>query len=186
MKQKRKLPAWTAWTLVLLALGCMVYLFAAACSFAALGFFGLGGVIGIYGLLSRLAPAHPKAAAILRGIFTAGLCLLVLGMAVTLGCIMKTAQGDPDQDCGYVLILGAGVDGTRPSRSLLERLEAARGAILPCIRMQSAWFPEAKEGAKTSQKRSVCIAGSPKMGSNPVELFWKITLLPLRRTFLSP
>lgn len=126
MKQKRKLPAWTVWTLVLLALGCLVYLFAAACSFAALGFFGLGGAVGVYGLLSRLAPAHPKAAAILRRIFTGGLCLLVLAMAVTLGYIMKAAQGDPDQDCGYVLILGAGVDGTRPSRSLLERLEAAR------------------------------------------------------------
>lgn len=126
MKQKRKLPAWAVWTIVLLAMGCMVYLFAAACSFAALGFFGLGGVVGIYGLLSRLAPAHPKAAAILRGIFTAGLCLLVLAMAVTLGFIINAAQGDPDQDCDYVLVLGAGVDGTRPSRSLLERLQAAR------------------------------------------------------------
>lgn len=129
MKGKRKLAGWAVWTLVLLALGLGVYLFAAACRFAAVGFFGLGGVVGAYGLLSRLALAHPKTAAVLRGIFTGGLCLLILAMAVTLGLILKSAQGDPDPDCDYVLVLGAGVDGTRPSRSLLERLEAARGYL---------------------------------------------------------
>lgn len=129
MKRKQKLPAWAAWTLVLLVLGLGIYFFAAACRFAAVGFFGLGGVVGAYGLLSRLARPHPKAAAVLRGIFTGGLCLLVLAMAVTLGLILKAAQGDSDQDCDYVLVLGAGVDGTRPSRSLLERLEATRAYL---------------------------------------------------------
>ena len=129
MKQKRRFPAWAIWTLILLALGLGVYFFAAACRFAAVGFFGLGGVVGSYGLLSRLAPSHPKGTAVLRGILTGGLCLLLAAMAVTLGLILKAAQGDPDQDCDYVLVLGAGVDGTAPSRSLLERLEATEAYL---------------------------------------------------------
>lgn len=129
MKAKRKLPAWALWTLALLVVGLGVYFFAAACRFAAVGFFGLGGVVGAYGLLSRLSLAHPKAAALLRGIFTLGLGLVVLAMAVTLGLILKAARGNPDQDCDYVLVLGAGVDGTRPSRSLYERLTAAEAYL---------------------------------------------------------
>ena len=129
VKQKRKLPGWAVWVLILWALGLLVFLFAAACRFAALGFFGLGGITGIYGLLSKPAPAHPKGVRLLRGIFTGGLCLLALAMAVTLGGILHAAQGDPDQNCDYVLVLGAGVDGERPSRSLQERLTAAESYL---------------------------------------------------------
>ena len=130
MKRKRKLPVWAVWTLVLMVLGLGGYCFAAACRFAAVGFFGLGGVVGAYGLLSLLALSRPKAAAVLRWILTGGLCLLVLAMSVTLGLILKAAQGDPDQDCDYMLVLGAGVNGTVPSRSLYERLTAAENYLL--------------------------------------------------------
>ena len=81
-------------------------------------------VILCYRFLNILQLSHPKLAAILRMVFTA--CLLVgLAAAFITGCIIaKASRGKPEMDHHYIIVLGAGVDGTVPSMCLLERLDA--------------------------------------------------------------
>ena len=44
--------------------------------------------------------------------------------AVTLGFVVDAGKGDPEALCDYVIVLGAGVNGTQPSLILQERLTA--------------------------------------------------------------
>ena len=53
--------------------------------------------------------------------------LLVLGAAVFVILelpIVRDARTDADPEADYLIVLGAGIDGMNPSRSLLDRLEA--------------------------------------------------------------
>ena len=54
--------------------------------------------------------------------------LLVLGLLLfTVGEIpvLKAARGTPEYDAAYLIVLGAGVNGTSPSLSMVDRLSAA-------------------------------------------------------------
>lgn len=81
-----------------------------ALCFAALGVFCL--------LLWRLTP---KGRRVLWGL----LALCLAGLVILEIPIIRDARTDPDPRADYVVVLGAGVQGTRPSRSLTDRLEAA-------------------------------------------------------------
>ena len=94
------------------------------------GFLGLicfciAGVIVCYYLLDFLQRKFEKTAKMLRMILTAGLCLGILVFAVTEGIIIKASLGSDDTDCQYIVVLGAKVNGTAPSVSLSDRLDAA-------------------------------------------------------------
>ncbi len=93
--------------------------------YAGLIFLGIAAVIGIYWILDYVASRHPKKARWLRRCFTLLLCLSLLVMAVTQILIVTGSKGEQDAECDYVLVLGAAVNGTTPSRALRERLEAA-------------------------------------------------------------
>lgn len=59
--------------------------------------------------------------------------LLALGIAYFItveAFIVSAASGDSDDDYDYIIVLGAAVRGDTPSRSLVERMEAARGYLL--------------------------------------------------------
>ena len=63
-----------------------------------------------------------------RGLKRALTVLLVLGFALFVAAeipVIRAAKGSPDVDADYVIILGAGVNGTAPSLSMLNRLGAA-------------------------------------------------------------
>jgi len=85
----------------------------------------LAALCAAFWLLERLSRRHAGAARRLRiGL----LALLILG----LGCltaaeipVLRAARTDADPKADYVIVLGAGVNGTVPSLSLTERLEAA-------------------------------------------------------------
>lgn len=82
----------------------------------ALCFAVLGAVILLYGLLPRA----------LKIALTA---LLVLGAAVFTAALIPVigaSSGDPDADADYLIVLGAGVNGSVPSLSMTDRLGAAR------------------------------------------------------------
>lgn len=113
------------WILGLLLLGLGILLLAPACRFSTLGFWGLAFVIFCYWLLGLLANRKPRGAKILKRLFSVCLCLLVLAMAVTLGFVVRAGRGAADSSSDYLLVLGAGVDGSIPSLSLRERLTAA-------------------------------------------------------------
>ncbi len=50
---------------------------------------------------------------------------ILVAMAVTSAFIIKSSRGTEDPDADYLIVLGAGVNGTIPSLSLQERLNAA-------------------------------------------------------------
>jgi len=87
--------------------------------FLAYSHWGIAAVIGIYWLLFK------KSLKLLRRIFTAVLALGLLAATVTGVQIAVAAQGDPAEDCPYLLVLGAGINGTEPSLALKSRLDAA-------------------------------------------------------------
>lgn len=93
-------------------------------SFSSYISFGLALLVLGYWLLRILACHHPKAANFLRRSLTVCLCL-VLAAALVTGCFVVSGSfGSGDTSCDYIIVLGAGVNGTVPSLSLRERLDA--------------------------------------------------------------
>ena len=82
-------------------------------------------VILCYRLLRTLSRKDPKTACILQRILTVALCLFLLAYAVTGVIVIQASYGNPQADCDYLIVLGAGVNGTVPSLSLRNRLDAA-------------------------------------------------------------
>lgn len=93
--------------------------------YTALVLWGLGGSMAVYGGLRLLGKKHPGTAKWLRRTFTLGLCCGLTVCAVTEGFILSGGKGETEAECAYVLVLGAGVNGTQPSRALTQRLQAA-------------------------------------------------------------
>ena len=77
--------------------------------------FCIGVVILLYLVLPRK----------LKIVLTALLCLGVILFIAAEIPVIRAAKGSPDVDADYVIILGAGVNGTAPSLSMLNRLGAA-------------------------------------------------------------
>ncbi len=123
MKILKKSLGWVV-AIILLLLGFLVRAMPGF-SFSALILWGMSAVAVCYQLLHMLGKKHEKTAKILRRILTVCLCAGILIAAVT-GCfIIHGAYGHPTQDCQYVIVLGAGVNGSVPSLSLRERIDAA-------------------------------------------------------------
>ena len=115
---------WT-YLLLLVALGWIFWLWILPYRYTAMALWGIAGTVGVYDLLARLGRKHPAPARRMRRLFTGCLCLILALMTVTGGLVLSGAGGAEDPACAYVVVLGAGVNGTQPSPSLEERLEAA-------------------------------------------------------------
>lgn len=76
--------------------------------------------------LRLLRQRRPKLGRRLTMLLSAALILVLTAMGLTLGLVSSAARGTRDADAQYLVVLGAGVNGTTPSRSLRERLDAAR------------------------------------------------------------
>lgn len=114
MKKKYWIPG-----LIFFALGLFVYFFVYAYQFTGLMLCGLGAVCLTFGVLNFLKRK------IFKTIFKIVLALGLTAMIVTGVFIGSFADGADDPRAEYVIVLGAGVNGTQPSVSLRERLEAA-------------------------------------------------------------
>ncbi len=124
-KKKRKIPV-TWWLAVLcFLLGLVLTFLYTSIQFTGWILLGIFGLLVIYWLLKRLSRRRPQVAKVLRQILTVCLCAGLLASAITLGFIYIGSVGDPDADCQYVIVLGCGVNGTVPSLSLQERINAA-------------------------------------------------------------
>jgi uncharacterized SAM-binding protein YcdF (DUF218 family) len=112
------------WALCLVLLGLGVNSFPGY-SFSALVLWGLAAVVCCYQLLKMMAKKFPKTAKLLRRTLTVCLCIGMVAALIT-GCfVFRGCLGDAEQDCDYVIVLGAGVNGTVPSLSLRERINGA-------------------------------------------------------------
>lgn len=92
-----------------------------------LGFisFCIAIIITVYLLIGLLKTNHRMTAKVLRTIFTSLLCIGIAVCAVTEAIIIRASYGDPDTPCQYMVVLGAKVNGTSPSISLSDRIDAA-------------------------------------------------------------
>ncbi len=109
----------------------LFFLLGIFCEFALIGYsfsayicFGIAGLLVCWQLLGLLKQNKPRLGLWLRRILAAGVLLGLLAVGITLGFIASAARGNPAA-VDYVVVLGAGVNGTVPSLSLRERLNAA-------------------------------------------------------------
>ena len=123
----KKLSYFSGWlpSAILLLLGLFLTIFVIGHSFLGLILCGIAGLISCYKLLTLLQASHPLAARILRTILSALVVFGLIAYAITLVPIFRGAAGDPDAQCDYILVLGAKVNGTDPSLTLRERIDAA-------------------------------------------------------------
>jgi uncharacterized SAM-binding protein YcdF (DUF218 family) len=82
-------------------------------------------VIFCYLVLWRLLRRFAKLVQVLSTILTILLGIGVVVVSVTGVFIGMAASGEPDAQCQYIVVLGAKVNGTEPSRTLRERIDAA-------------------------------------------------------------
>jgi hypothetical protein len=66
---------------------------------------------------------------IFRKIILVFLIIGTMAAGVTAGFIWKAAHPTQAAACRYIIVLGAGVNGTEPSRSLNERIQAAHNYL---------------------------------------------------------
>lgn len=124
-KKKRRFPAKWIWCLGLIGLGMVVIAFCPGYDFSGLFLMGLGSLIPLYHCIGLLIPKHRALGKGLHLMLTGFLIFFFGLMAVTGFTIYRTSQGTENPDSPYLVVLGAGVNGSTPSRSLRERLDAA-------------------------------------------------------------
>ena len=82
-------------------------------------------VISIYFLIGLLKDKHLMVYKAAMTVFST-LFGLVLGVClVTEAIVIRASFGSPDTSCSYIVVLGAKVNGTSPSISLSDRIDAA-------------------------------------------------------------
>ena len=99
------------------------FLLAVGFRFAAIGYGVIALTLAFAGICILLYLFLPKT---LRIVLTV---LLLLGLAVFITAeipVVKAAKGTPDADADYLIVLGAGVNGSVPSLSMIDRLTAAK------------------------------------------------------------
>ena len=114
---------WTAVAMLVL-LGLFIRIVFSGYRFTGYILMGCGAVLACYLLLPQLAKKKPKLARVL--LVALSLCLGIgLVAAAFTGVIIARAWDVQPPACDYIVVLGAGVNGTVPSLSLRERIEAA-------------------------------------------------------------
>ena len=125
MTKTKKKSFWSwLWVMLPVLLGITVYFGILGFSFTAYILFGIAAVIACWLLIGLLKRKHPKTAKILFSILSIGLLLGMIAAVITGIPIAKAASAEPEA-CGYVIVLGAGINGSVPSLSLRNRLDAA-------------------------------------------------------------
>ncbi len=95
-------------------------------SFSAYLCFGTVGLILLFRLLGLLAKRWPKACRVLRWLLIGGLSAALVLAVITGSLIAAAGTESEDTPCDYVIVLGAGVNGTEPSLILSERIGRAK------------------------------------------------------------
>lgn len=122
----RRLPAPLYAAGILAVLFAVLHFAVVGCGFLGWTCLFAAAVIVCFWLLRRLASEHPGAAKILRILFLAALILFFAAFAVTEIAVIRAAKQDAPADLDAVIVLGAGLDGAKPSRTLLDRLSRAK------------------------------------------------------------
>lgn len=115
------------WLAPLILLICGIFLYSSGRNYSFYGFIciALAGITVCYILFHMLRQRHRTAARVLTAVFTAVLALGIAIVTVTGVLIGRAARGNAEESCSYIIVLGAKVNGTSPSRTLNERIHAA-------------------------------------------------------------
>lgn len=126
MKEKKN-PSPLLWilALILLLLGAGIYFLIPGYSFTGLVFLGFGALTVCYQLIAMLEQREITLAKLLRTVLTICVCLGLLAAVVTGTVIYHASLGSAGAECTYIVVLGCGVNGTVPSLSLQNRIDAA-------------------------------------------------------------
>ena len=125
MKEKKKFSLLWIFSALAGLLGIAIYLLIPGYSFTGLVFLGLAALGCCYGLLNRLESREVALAKILRLILSICVCLGLLTAVITGTVIYHASLGNTEIVCDYIVVLGCGVNGTVPSLSLRNRIDAA-------------------------------------------------------------
>lgn len=123
--KKKKLSAKWKWFLFLTILGVLILLFFSGYDMTGLALLGVAALIPVYHLIHLLYPGHRTLSKGLNMALTLFLIAFFAAISVSWGFIAHSARGTENPESDYLVVLGAGVNGTVPSRSLRERLDAA-------------------------------------------------------------
>lgn len=86
---------------------------------------GAAAAVALFKLLDMLKRRFFYTALILKTLLIFFIVIGVIMTAYTEYFIIAASGGKPDEEAPYVIVLGAGVNGTTPSLSLMDRLEPA-------------------------------------------------------------
>jgi len=92
----------------------------------ALAFFAITVLVALYKLISMYSAKNEKKAKIIKTVLTSLVFAGLAFFAVTEAFVISSAHTDKDPEAPYLIVLGAGVNGTVPSLALEYRLEAAK------------------------------------------------------------
>ena len=122
---KPKRPLWLIAAVVFFVLAAFFRFALIGYGFLSYTLFGTGLLIVLFHYLGRYGKNNPKRAKVLQSVLSAMIALVVLGFTALEIPIILSARTDVDCDAPYVIVLGAGLHGSTPSLSLLNRLSAA-------------------------------------------------------------
>ena len=124
---KEKIVSRLKWLIpaIFILLGWLLNTAVRAHGFLGLICYGIAGVVAAYFLLAQLRKKHEKAAKVGHILLTCALCVGILIFGVTEAFVIRASRGDEETKCDYIIVLGCQVDGTTPSLSLSDRIDAA-------------------------------------------------------------
>lgn len=123
--KKNQLSAKWKWCACLTILGAVIFLFCPGYDFTGLFFLGLAALIPLYHWIRLLSVHHPSLGKGMHMVLTLFLVVFFSAIAITSCIIVRSSRGTENPESEYLVVLGAGVNGTTPSRSLRERLDAS-------------------------------------------------------------
>ena len=123
--KRKNVAFWVIEAILLVATGCYAFAVIGYITFA-LSLLAIAVLIAMYRVISIYGRRNAKAAKTLRTILTTLVCLGLAFFTVIEVFVISSAHTDKDPEAPYLIVLGAGVNGTEPSLSLLERLKAAK------------------------------------------------------------
>lgn len=131
----------------------------------------VGAVAACYLGVGALAKKHRKAAVGLRVGLSVCVALVLGAACVTGGRILRAARGGAQAQCDYLIVLGAQVQGTSPSRHLRERIDAAYAYL--CAHPQTIAVVSGGQGSDEEISEASCMARElAAMGIAP-ERIWQ-------------
>ena len=106
-------------------LAAVVYFGVSGCRFLGLVILASAGIWALFLWLMAFRKSNKKVGAIMIWVLAIALVIGVAAATATGVVVAKAEKGSADTPCDYMIVLGAGVNGTVPSRSLQERINAA-------------------------------------------------------------